>query len=92
MSQSKQRETNVELHLAFFWVCPECGVDNFDRGIRPELTKEEAQATRAELGIEVWEEGVLFTRPDFVSCSSCKFKFETSDPENDIEDEGFEYQ
>ncbi len=25
--------TNVELNMAFFWICPECGVDNFERGV-----------------------------------------------------------
>ena len=93
MTRDKQFETSVELHLAFHWVCPECGIDNWNRGVAPELLPEEKAQARAELGIEVWEEGSLMMRPEVVSCSQCKAKFDTEEPdyENDIEDQGFEY-
>lgn len=88
----KQFETSVELHLAFHWVCPECGIDNWCRGIAPDLPPEEKAKARENLGIEVWEEGALMMRPESVECLACKCRFETLESEDNVEDIGFEYE
>ena len=91
MSPRKQFDTSVELHLAFMWVCGECGADNFHRGVKPCLTEDELREARDEIGIEIWEEGSFMTRPNSVTCSACKCQFDTTEPDDYIEDEGFGY-
>lgn len=83
--------TTVELHTAFFWVCDECGVDNFERGIAvapEELTAEDLEAfdeeTR-ELALELEKahatiRGDWIRKPDQVRCRSCGEAFEVEHP------------
>lgn len=80
----------VELHQAFFWICPECGNDNYDRSINMEGKLPEALegAIRERLGIPEWEEFSVdkieninvMMLPVVVICKSCKSKVETIKP------------
>lgn len=69
----------VELRPAFAWDCPECGVEQFHRGVVPEMSPEDEQEAREALGMESWEEGQLMTAPDSVTCSNCGQTFEAFD-------------
>lgn len=67
----------VELLPAYHWDCPECGVQNFARGLVPELTEEETEELRSEHGVELWEQGDWMLAPEKVKCSVCYGEFET---------------
>jgi hypothetical protein len=67
----------VTLNPAYSWDCPECGAENFERGIVPEMSPEELAATKAEMGIEPWDEGSLMMMPTQVTCRGCGVKFAT---------------
>lgn len=64
----------IELHLAFMWDCPECGIENFCRSIVAD-EYEEAEM-REEHGIEPWELGKWHTAPLLVTCKACGAEFE----------------
>lgn len=76
----------VRLFLAFMWDCQDCGIENFCRSVRAELTPEEAHADAIKLGlIEPWEvalegtEGRMVTVPEIVDCKDCNARFRTID-------------
>jgi len=68
----------VELHPAFFWDCPECGVENFCRGIVPEFSEEERAELREEHGVNPWEQGSFVMQPEVVTCAECKAAFKAA--------------
>ncbi|MCA9121934.1 MAG: hypothetical protein H6822_26650 [Planctomycetaceae bacterium] len=65
----------VELRPAFSWDCPECGVENFCRGIVPEFSEEDAAELRDEHGINAWESGDFVMQPETVACAKCAVEF-----------------
>lgn len=83
----------AEMHPAYSWVCSECGTLNFIAGKAIELSAEDIEELKDELGIEVYEEGSFYKYPNTCKCSECKEEFECqhhSEPtelEDDEEDE-----
>lgn len=67
----------VEMHPAFFWDCPECGTENFERAISPELSESELEALREDHGVNVWESGEFLMMPLKVTCKRCNKAFVT---------------
>lgn len=72
--------TKVELIPAFFWICPECGVDNFERAVIIELTHQERKeiAENNDIDEEV-ENGDIMSYPEEVECSFCQTEYETEE-------------
>lgn len=69
----------VELLPAFVWDCPQCGRENFVRGLVPELDEDELAEVRDRLGVEPWEEGFPLMAPSEVECSHCKSGWQSID-------------
>ena len=74
----------AELHLAFFWICEECGRDNFCRSINtsPADMPEDMVQDLRERGMYDPDAGVggqFSTRPDTVTCCHCESVFEAQD-------------
>lgn len=69
----------VELHPAFFWDCPDCGRENFCRGIKPEFSSSELAELREEHGVQPWECGDFVMQPTEVTCNYCGKAFASSD-------------
>lgn len=67
----------AELLPAHVWTCNECGTDQFERCIVPELTDEDRADLMQQLGIEVWQEGTFLTHPTTVTCRNCQTVYET---------------
>lgn len=67
----------VELQPAFQWDCPNCGVQNFARGLVPEMSEEESQELREDFGLEPWDQGTWMAMPTQVTCSTCGRPFDT---------------
>lgn len=61
----------IELHIAFFWVCPDCGVDNFERGV---FWENGGGASGASYAIA----------PGEVTCADCDHDFEVEGEELEI--------
>lgn len=73
-------DTRVELMPATLWTCPDCGRDHFARCVVAEMSPEDAEEVRAELGVQPWHEGVLLlTNPESVHCPDCDKDFEAVD-------------
>ena len=66
---------NAELLPAFFWICPECGVDNFERGLVAEMSEGEMMDVRQELDLSDFEEVELIGHPEVVICKECGAEF-----------------
>jgi len=69
--------TTVEMHPAYQWDCPDCGRENFERGLVPEMSDEDAQEILEEMGIEPGDEGCIMVMPPDVQCRHCGGTFET---------------
>lgn len=67
---------SVELRPAFEWTCEECGHDQFERGLVPEMSEEEADELRWDKGVDVDEEGHWMMAPTHVECSECGAEFD----------------
>lgn len=61
----------VELRPAYVWDCPSCGVEQFHRGLVPEMDEEEERELRERLGIEPWDTGCWTMMPKNVKCTEC---------------------
>jgi hypothetical protein len=68
----------VVLHPAYFWDCPECGRENFSRGIVPEMSDTDRDELRNDYGVQPWEEGDFVMMPDSVECQYCHAVFATT--------------
>lgn len=68
-------DETVELHDAFFFICPNCGKENYKRGIVAEMSEEEESKIKEQMGIDPWQEGQFVMAPDKVSCKKCKKSF-----------------
>lgn len=67
----------VELRPAYAWDCPDCGREVFERGLVPEMGKEDQQELRERFGVEVYEKGNFQIMPELVQCPHCNQRFET---------------
>lgn len=67
---------SVELRPAFEWTCEECGQDNFERGLCPDMSEEEASELRWQHGVDIEEQGCWMMAPTRVECSKCTAKFD----------------
>lgn len=87
---NKSRE-KVELHPAFFWICPECGIDNYERSMNiegQEIPGRIEEEIRNEMGLEDWEEVPddimksinVFMAPVDVKCKTCNYETTTISP------------
>lgn len=76
----------VELLPAYFWKCPDCDCDNFERAdisdMSDALTQEEIELLRETLRLEE-SEGIFLDMPEYVTCTFCQEKFETKNPLED---------
>lgn len=70
------KDEQVELRHAFEWTCPECGRDSVVRGVVPEMTDEDRQQLRHDMGVEDIE-GTFMMQPDTVTCHHCGETFRT---------------
>lgn len=61
----------VELHPAYFWDCPECGTENFERGVLVEMDDEKLTQFKEDNEIDPDEEGCLILSPSLVQCCEC---------------------
>ena len=68
----------VVLRPAYAWDCPDCGRENFCRGMIPDLPEDELEALRKEQGIEPWEEGDFVMMPEQVQCQHCHAVFDAT--------------
>jgi hypothetical protein len=69
----------IMLEQAFSWVCPQCGTKNFESGVVCELTPDELQEIKDDLGVG---DGEVVGQPEKVTCCKCKEIFETMGPED----------
>lgn len=67
-------EQAVELYPAHGWDCPECGAQNFCRGIALEPSEQEREELTA---MGEGADGYWMTIPDEVECCDCGRKFPT---------------
>lgn len=75
----------VELLPAFFWICPECGIDNFERGLVAEMSDAEMIDIRQELDLSEFEEVELVGHPEEVTCKECNTEYEAICQDDDCE-------
>jgi len=71
----KEKE-KVELLPAMLWICPECGVDNFERMIREEISEEEENEILEELDDPDVVSAENYLYPLDVKCKTCNEEFE----------------
>ena len=70
-------DSAVTLRPAYAWDCPDCGRENFERGVVPEFSEEDLEELRGECGVQPWEEGAFVTMPEEVECRHCGLSFAT---------------
>ena len=82
-----QNDEIVELHPAHMWDCPECGRENFCRGIVNEMTYEDKKKALAEyynineedLTEEEVKNGQFVSAPISVACKFCECEFRSKE-------------
>ncbi len=77
----------VELHQAFMWDCPNCGVEHFERAIRPEMAPEQFEELREDFGLEEGQDGDFLMMPTEVTCDVCGCSFEVTEEVNEDDDD-----
>jgi hypothetical protein len=92
----------VELMPAFFWICPECGIDNFIRSMVPTMNERDEEEFKRQVldehGVDLSEShGMFMLVPEKVKCSGCDIEFKTipynvGEPGGDIELGGDGYE
>jgi len=85
MPKPMPSKVKAELLPAFLWICPSCGLDNFERTIVVELSEVEVQELRDDHGVESWEKGEFLTSPREVNCGHCRESFRTEEFESESE-------
>lgn len=73
----------VELHLAFAWICDDCGTDNYCRSISIELDEHQSFYERDRMGMSQEGKGSFNTMPKGVKCHSCGARFLVGRQEED---------
>jgi hypothetical protein len=77
MPMARTKEEKVELHPAYSWDCPECGSEQFARGIVFEPSAEDERLMRETNGVPPGEIGDWVSMPTRVRCIFCRCEFET---------------
>ena len=67
----------VEMRLAFEWTCPDCGTDQFERSMMPDMGDDELAELKDEHGIEPFDIGEFQMQPTKVTCERCSRTFPT---------------
>lgn len=83
------KEYPIELRPAYVWDCPECGRECFERTVVIELSEEEMQQYRSEMGIQPWDQGNFQGMPSEVTCPHCSYSSKTvhfCDDEEELQD------
>jgi len=84
--EDKCGELRVELHQAFMWDCPHCGVENFQRGVTIHMTDEELLESGIEASdFESWRTAT--TAPCKVKCHDCERQFKATEDDDDDDHE-----
>jgi hypothetical protein len=68
----------TELFNAYFWDCDNCGNENFERAIRPEIDEDIMEALAATHNVGDKEPHFLVSIPYQVECKSCKESYKTT--------------
>lgn len=77
----------IELRPAFEWTCEECGRDQYESAVRPEMSDDDRAEVLREMGADEWlaesenHAGELLAAPERVTCKHCQTTFETQDGE-----------
>ena len=66
----------VDVHPAWVWDCPECGIENFARSVVSGMTAEEEEIMRETHDLDDSETGFWQTAPLTVECFDCETEFE----------------
>lgn len=83
MAQEKSKK-KVELHDAFFFICPECGKTTFLKGMIQEMSEEDLTEMKSVAGIDLEDDGYFLNIPEEVACHHCKEGFDVDLEEDDI--------
>ncbi len=79
---------SVDLYIAFGWVCPECGENQYADSVTFEMSDEEREETLESLGMDADSTGEFHSKPRAVVCKACDSEFEVNhDVSWDEEDE-----
>ena len=78
----------TELRPAWNWTCDSCGRENFIHIIEADLRGDDRVEVARALGIIDEDEdhvppGIMFSRPEFVTCDYCEAKFQAHDMEDE---------
>jgi rubrerythrin len=65
----------VELLPAHFWICDNCGAENFERGLVPEISEAEELQLKEEYGFDEIK-GHFMVAPSDVKCPECETQYE----------------
>lgn len=79
--------SKVVLKTAYYWICEECGRDNYDRPVLAEIVPGDKETVFREwFGLEEfeelpddWENFQLVAIPRNVTCEHCGQEYETED-------------
>jgi len=85
LRESSMKETTVELHDAFYFICPECGNTGWVKATRIEMGDEEMRTMDEEMGFS--GPGMYMKAPEQVTCENCKKNFEATMEGEDDEDD-----
>lgn len=77
----------VVLKTAYYWICEECGRDNYDRPVLAEIVPEDKEMVFRQWNClalddelpEDWENFQLVAIPRKVTCEHCGREYETED-------------
>lgn len=89
MSRDPRTPPAVELHMAFFWLCDDCGAENYVRAVPviPSAISDPDEREALELASDhPGQPGEWFTRPDRVGCAACGAEFDAAIPDEDEDD------
>lgn len=67
----------IELDMAWFWECPDCGQGNFERSVICEMTGDERFQKKLEMDIPLDEKGEFVAPPEWVECPKCGYTSES---------------
>jgi len=68
----------AEMHPAYAWDCDDCGAENFNRAIVPEMSDDDLKELRDDHGVQPWEAGQFMMMPTEVTCAKCGATFATA--------------
>ncbi len=68
----------IALRHGYWWICPQCKAENFEKSVPVEMTEEDFQKTCEfnEVNPEEFRGGFC-TAPDYCECRGCGFQVST---------------